>query len=150
MQRNGLNASDEGENSAPIKARGRPFEFDDDLAIKCNDWGYGIDERIKHLVIWTKFDLDEETQGGDLTEKARAEIQAFVARNFYGNMAPQNVGCENRQGDMEADLEQVAWFKNWRSLKSVHAVEHFHVMLFDPDPNFLREVTGGDVPASEK
>ena len=42
------------------------------------------------------------------------------------------------------------WFKNWKSLKSVHAVEHFHVMLFDPDKEFVRDVTGGDVALSEK
>ena len=47
-------------------------------------------------------------------------------------------------------LLQVIWFKNWRSLKSVHAVEHFHVMLFDPDPEFVREITNGDVPLSQK
>jgi hypothetical protein len=45
---------------------------------------------------------------------------------------------------------QVIWFKNWRSLKSVHAVEHFHVMLFDPDPGFVKEITNGDVPLSQK
>ena len=38
------------------------------------------------------------------------------------------------------------WFKNWASLKSIHAVEHFHVMLFDPDPEFIKEVTNGDRP----
>lgn len=42
------------------------------------------------------------------------------------------------------------WFKNWKSLKSVHAVEHFHVMLFDPDPEFVKEITNGDVPVCEK
>jgi hypothetical protein len=35
-------------------------------------------------------------------------------------------------------------------LKSVHAVEHFHVMLYDPDPEFVKEVTNGDVPLSQK
>lgn len=45
---------------------------------------------------------------------------------------------------------QVIWFKNWQSIKSIHAVEHFHVMLFDPDPGFVREVTGGDVPLWER
>jgi len=43
---------------------------------------------------------------------------------------------------------QVAWFKNWKSLKSVHAVEHFHVMLYDPDMAFIHEITNGDVPQS--
>jgi Protein of unknown function (DUF3605) len=35
----------------------------------------------------------------------------------------------------------VIWFKNWKSLKSVHAVEHFHVMLYNPDPAFVDEIT---------
>jgi hypothetical protein len=43
---------------------------------------------------------------------------------------------------------QIIWFKNWKSLKSVHAVEHFHVMLYDPDMAFVAEITGGHVPAS--
>ena len=46
--------------------------------------------------------------------------------------------------------ENVIWFKNWSSLKSIHAVEHFHVMLFDADKEFLVRITGGDVPLSEK
>ena len=45
---------------------------------------------------------------------------------------------------------QVIWFKNWKSLKSIHAVEHFHVMLYDPDPKFVEEITGGDVPLSRR
>jgi hypothetical protein len=44
----------------------------------------------------------------------------------------------------------VAWFKNWRSLKSVQAVEHFHVMLFDPDMEFVKDITGGHVPMCEQ
>ena len=49
-----------------------------------------------------------------------------------------------------ANASQVIWFKNWKSLKSVHAVEHFHVMLYDADPAFLHEITHGDVPLSQK
>lgn len=45
---------------------------------------------------------------------------------------------------------QVLWFKNWAALKSIHAVEHFHVMMYDPDPEFIREVTNGDVPQCAK
>jgi hypothetical protein len=33
-------------------------------------------------------------------------------------------------------------------LKSVHAVEHFHVMLYDPDMAFVHAITNGDVPQS--
>jgi hypothetical protein len=48
------------------------------------------------------------------------------------------------------DSGSVAWFKNWRSLKSVHAVEHFHVMLFDPNMEFVKQITGGHVPMCEQ
>lgn len=41
---------------------------------------------------------------------------------------------------------QVIWFRNWASLKSVHSVEHFHVMIFNADSKFVEEVTEGDVP----
>lgn len=43
-------------------------------------------------------------------------------------------------------MNQVVWFHNWKNLKSVHAVEHFHVMLDNVDESFLREVTNGDRP----
>ena len=46
--------------------------------------------------------------------------------------------------------EHVIWFKNWKSLKSVHAVEHFHVMMNNPDRNFIKRVTNGDVALIEK
>jgi len=68
-----------------------------------------------------------------LTDKARKEINDFVDKTFG------SVGKEN-----------VIWFKNWRSLKSIHAVEHFHVMLFNPDPEFVKEITNGDIPLSQK
>lgn len=47
-------------------------------------------------------------------------------------------------------MDQVIWFKNWASLKSIRSVEHFHVMLFDPDPEFVREITNGDIPLSRR
>jgi hypothetical protein len=51
-----------------------------------------------------------------------------VQRTFYGKVQP----------------EHVMWFKNWSSLKSVHAVEHFHVMLYDPNPAFVKFITNND------
>jgi hypothetical protein len=32
----------------------------------------------------------------------------------------------------------------------VEAVEHFHVMIKDPDTDFIKEITNGDVPLVEK
>ncbi|KAK7941037.1 uncharacterized protein PG986_013424 [Apiospora aurea] len=119
----------------PIMPKGRPFECpEQDIKTLWNDWPYGLDKRIVHLVVWTKFDLEEDPQTLDLTNAARKEINDYVDRVF-GSRLPR---------------ENYIWFKNWSSLKSVHAVEHFHVMLFDPDPAFIDEITNGDVPLCRK
>lgn len=51
-----------------------PFTNPSDYTILCNDWPYGVDERIVHLVVWTKFELAPEPitaakPHGDLTPK---------------------------------------------------------------------------------
>jgi hypothetical protein len=75
----------------PITPRGRPFEFDDDIKVLRNDWPYGIDKRIVHLVVWTKFALEEDPATGDLTDRARAEIDAYV-RKVFSKMPSDHVG----------------------------------------------------------
>lgn len=69
----------------PIVPRSsRPFEQEDDFKILFNDWPYGIDRRIVHLVVWTKFELgaDAETE---------AEIEKFVERTFLTRVAEDKV-----------------------------------------------------------
>lgn len=83
--------------SLPITPRGRPFELEDDINILRNDWPYGIDKRIIHLVVWTKFALQEDPATGDLTDEARAEVDAYVRRTF-SKMPPDHVGCANTPG----------------------------------------------------
>ncbi|KAI9717894.1 MAG: hypothetical protein M1812_004421 [Candelaria pacifica] len=118
-----------------LKPKGTvPFTEAEDIKILYNDWPYGIDSKIVHLVVWTKFDLEDDPATDDLTPKARQEIDDYVNQVFGSRVDP----------------EHVLWFKNWRSLKSIHAVEHFHVMLYDPPLEFVKEVTNGDVPLSEK
>lgn len=112
----------------------------DSYKILRNDWPYGVDERIVHLVVWLKFSLpslpiSSEHPNGDLTPTAQREIETFVDGTFARS-------CGGGQN--------VLWFWNWRGLKSVHAVEHFHVMLFDPDPGFVERITGGDVAMAER
>jgi len=84
--------------------------------------------------VWTKFELADDPATGELTNEARAAIEDYVQTTFCSRVPPQ----------------QVVWFKNWKSLKSVHAVEHFHVMLHRPDLEFMQEITGGDVPLIER
>ncbi|KAK3705901.1 hypothetical protein LTR37_013054 [Vermiconidia calcicola] len=116
-----------------------PFSDPDDLKILYNDWPYGVDERIVHLVVWTKFEIpaapiSSSNPFGDLTPEAREQVNDFVDRTFVSVCGRENV----------------IWFRNWSSLKSIHAVEHFHVMLFDPDMNFVRRITCADVPLAQK
>ncbi|KAI6783802.1 uncharacterized protein J7T54_001678 [Emericellopsis cladophorae] len=114
----------------PVKPRGAPFELEDDYKILFNDWPYGVDKKIVHLVVWTKFALAEDPKTGDMTDQARRDTEAFMEKAFYKNV-PRG---------------RVIWFKNWAALKSVDAVEHFHVMMYDPDQCFVQRVTQGDVP----
>lgn len=87
-----------------------------------------------HLVVWVKFLFEEDEVTGDLTDQARKQIDNYVNKMFVSQ-----VGSDN-----------CIWFKNWASLKSIHAVEHFHVMLFNPDKKFVSEITNNDVPLVEK
>ncbi|KAJ5550907.1 hypothetical protein N7535_001155 [Penicillium sp. DV-2018c] len=144
-------------NGQVVKPRGRPFELGgmarsgsgripdtqkvvtdqhciDDIKITYNDWPYGVDKDIIHLVVWTKFELKDDPATGYLTTDAQAAIESYVQDTFCSRVAP----------------EQVVWFKNWKSLKSVPGVEHFHVMLYRPDMEFVREITRGDVPLIER
>ncbi|KAK2861111.1 hypothetical protein FQN49_004534 [Arthroderma sp. PD_2] len=112
----------------------RPFENPEDHKILYNDWPYGVEKGIIHLVVWTKFTFEDDPIADDLTPRARKEIDDFVGSVFRTRVP----------------AERVIWFRNWKSLKSVHAVEHFHVMLYQPDMEFVREVTNGDVPLIDK
>ncbi|KAH7329037.1 hypothetical protein B0I35DRAFT_473682 [Stachybotrys elegans] len=114
----------------PLEPKGAPFQHPDDFKVLYNDWPYGIESSIVHLVVWTKFELKEDPSTGDLTDVARREIDHFVTTTFRSRIPGA----------------KLIWFKNWAALKSVHAVEHFHVMILDPDHGFIREVTNGDVP----
>ncbi|QIW99513.1 hypothetical protein AMS68_005031 [Peltaster fructicola] len=99
-----------------------------------NDWPYGVDERIVHLIVWTKFEMPEDPVTGALVPEMQAKVEAFVHEQFA-------IPC---------GTDNVAWFRNWVSLKSVHAVEHIHIMLFQPDEQLINRITNGDQPLALK
>lgn len=82
---------EEVEAAATTRA-GADFSRTSDFKILCNDWPYGLDDRIVHLVVWTKFPLPEDPATGDLTDSARAAIEAFVQQTF-GVLPKENVGA---------------------------------------------------------
>lgn len=63
----------------------------DDVKILYNDWPYGIDEKIVHLVVWTKFELEEDPATGDLTTEARKSIDEYVDRTFCSVLGSEKV-----------------------------------------------------------
>ncbi|KAI6250482.1 N-acetylglucosamine-induced protein 1 [Erysiphe necator] len=116
-----------------IVSMGTTFADCRDWAILWNDWPYGIENNIVHLIVWTKFPLNQDSETGELMPEAKDMINQFVDDTFG-----KAVGGEN-----------VLRFKNIKSLSSVHEIEHFHVMLKNPDPIFLQWVTNGDTPVQE-
>jgi hypothetical protein len=80
--------------SLPIKSDGKPFEKKEDLKILWNDWPYGLDGRIVHLVVWTKFTLEDDPATDDLTDEARKGIEDFVDVTFRQKVGKDNVSHE--------------------------------------------------------
>ena len=63
-----------------------------DIKILYNDWPYGIDPSIVHLVVWTKFELEVDAATDDLTAQARRQIDRYVQRTFGGSVQAGHVG----------------------------------------------------------
>lgn len=112
-----------------------PFEDATDLKIIYNDWPYGIDPDVTHLVVWVKFILEDDPETGFLTPEHHQLIENYVQKTFCSEDGLQR--------------DNVIWFKNWKSLKSVHALEHFHVMLYQAPATFLERITENDRPMCE-
>lgn len=77
--------------TTPVFPRGSPFQYRDDIKILYNDWPYGLDPRIVHLVIWTKFELKSDPVTGDLTHQARQEIDDFMTTTFRSRVPADKV-----------------------------------------------------------
>jgi hypothetical protein len=67
------------------------FENKSEWKILRNDWPYGIDSRIVHLVVWTKFTLTEDIETGYLTTDMRRMIEDFVQDTFRKTWGSKNV-----------------------------------------------------------
>lgn len=78
-----------------LKSSGKEmFEDENDWKILWNDWPYGIDERIVHLVVWTKFELKDDERTGLLRGDVREVIEGFVGRVFGERCGEENVSFD--------------------------------------------------------
>lgn len=84
-----------------------------------NDFPYGFEEGIIHIVVWTKISVPKLDSGlADITPEARQTIQHFVDSTF--------------KEALSMDSSDILWFKNWAALMSIRDLDHFHVLLNKP------------------
>lgn len=109
-----------------------PFEDSRDYAILLNDWPYGFEPGIKHILVWSRTPIAVDATRGDVTTDSKRIIEAFVERQFVRTLA------QNASIDIDDARKRVMWFKNWVSLQSVRGVDHVHVLVKDA-PEMLLE-----------
>ncbi|RDW59704.1 hypothetical protein BP6252_12791 [Coleophoma cylindrospora] len=109
-----------------------PFEDKSDYSILVNDWPYGLEKGISHIVVWSRTPIETDEKTGDVTDLSRARIQDFVKRTFMDRLS-------------EDGSKRVMWFKNWVALQSVRSLEHFHVLVRDAEPDDLKSWTKQEV-----
>lgn len=106
-----------------------PFQDPSDYRVLLNDWPYGMEPGITHIVVWLRTAIPTDPETGDMTQESRALVQDFVKRYFIDTLGPNGE-------------DKVLWFKNWVALQSVRALEHIHVLVRDVDDDTLEKWTG--------
>lgn len=103
-----------------------PFEDASDYKMMPNDWPYGLEKGISHLVVWLKNRLEVEPPLGDMTPSSRRLVEEFVQKEF---IEPTNA--------LVGGKDNVLWFKNWVSLQSVPGIDHVHVLIRNAPQEFV-------------
>lgn len=114
----------------------RPFADPEDYKILRNDWPYGLDPGISHLVVWSRTPIPVQGEEGYLTDESRALIEDFVQRTFVDRLA------KDPQRRFQDPKSHILWFKNWVGLQSVRALEHVHILTRDVPEEILLEWSG--------
>ncbi|ORY85075.1 hypothetical protein BCR37DRAFT_378123 [Protomyces lactucae-debilis] len=91
-----------------------PNLFQDQRDWKClkNDFPYGFEDDITHLVVWLKHALPQDADGV-LEPDTQVQVESFIYTHLCKNLP----------------RERIVFFFNPPSLKSIGALEHFHVCL---------------------
>lgn len=116
-----------------------PFADPRDYKILINDWPYGYEPGIKHIIVWLKTRLETEPTKGDMTPKSRQQVEAFIQKTFV-----------ERIQDLPGDGDNVMWFKNWTALQSVPGIEHVHVFVRAVPDHIIEGWTGSDEPINNQ
>lgn len=112
-----------------------PFVDERDYKVLVNDWPYGFEGNITHIVVWSKVPIPADAETGKITDEGAAVIGNFVERHFVRPMREAGV----LKAD-ESDEDRVLWFKNWIKLQSVRAVEHAHILIRGADQALIERL----------
>jgi hypothetical protein len=93
-------------------ASARLFENATDWKCLKNDFPYGFEDDVTHLVVWLKHALPQD-KDGILLPETQAQVESFIFDHLC-------IGLPR---------ERIVFFFNPPSLKSIGALEHFHVCL---------------------
>ncbi|KAK2749462.1 hypothetical protein FQN57_006396 [Myotisia sp. PD_48] len=119
-----------------------PFADPEDYTILRNDWPYGLNANIVHLVVWLKNRIPVDNEKGDPTTESKKLIEEFVYKTFTQKIfLSQSKGAKEDNIKVLAD-EKVLWFKNKKKWQSVGGIEHIHIMLQDVAESLVFEWTG--------
>lgn len=111
-----------------------PFAEREDYKVLKNDWPYGFEDGITHIVVWLKTTVPADPDTGVITDEGARLIGDFVD-NYFVKRA-RETGLLKPDED---STEKVLWFKNWIKLQSVRAVEHVHVLVRGAPEDLLQE-----------
>ena len=96
-----------------------------------NDWPYGLDKDITHIVVWLKMRIAVQPPDGYLLPESRTLLEDFVDKTFIQTLKDNKIDAEDR----------VQWFKNWAGLQSIRGLEHFHVLVRDVPQRIIEDWT---------
>ena len=99
-----------------------------------NDWPYGFEPGITHILVWSKTPIAVDDTRGDVTPESKTLIEQFVDQYFVQSLAAHGVSVEEARS-------RVMWFKNWVSLQSVRGVDHVHILVKDAPDDLLERWT---------
>lgn len=99
-----------------LKSSGKGFlEDKSDVKILQNDFPYGLEPGIRHIIVWSKVRCATDENQRPTVETKKA-IENFIEKSIE----PLGVPKAN-----------LIWFKNTVALQSVPTLEHFHILIRD-------------------
>ena len=109
--------------------------FLDPMDWKClkNDFPYAVEDGITHLVVWTKHPLVLPSTEPSAPSTSSNTMADKTDGQTSGITTPQLEDFIYRRLFRDVERENIQYFTNPPSLKSIHNLEHFHVLLKDQE-----------------